>query len=642
MNLATHAFHDSGLPFAMLQQCIFSALAGVRMKSIRSKGIRRPLTKRRDLFPPESTESFVTSSPQAVPSAPLPALLPTATIEMSLFAPTVEAASLVGDFSRWEELPMTRDKDGHWRIALDLPDGDYAYQFRIPSKSWFYEPSQWVNITDPRATRIDSRAGHGILRVRHGKVSVDEYQWKHDDKPLPPNNQLIIYELHVGDFSGGEADPYERGKFRHVTEKLDYLVDLGINCIELLPIKEFPGDYAWGYTPQFFFAPESAYGPPEDLKQLIDECHARGIRVIFDGVYNHAHTDNPLAHIDHDYWFHHEPKDRNLSWGPQYNYEHYDAAHDVMPARKFIQENVTFWIREYHFDGLRLDAARQLENFDAMKMMSAAGRAAAGWTIAGNGTLRGEKPFLNIAEYLPETPEIVGSPDSGKPMDACWHDTFYWTVADKAIAHGDLDLTAVKYCLQPLLKGFSDCTQLVNYASNHDHLRLMPHMAKSLVFDEHAFRRAKLAATLVLTAVGIPMIWMGEEFADYHGKAMDPQKIDWTLLQHDRNRALHAHYKRMIALRREHPALHGNELEFLFEHAEDGLLAFLRFPTDAPDRKVLIIANLRDRAHEACTLGNLPDGVWKDWLTDETVTIDHHTLTTPLEPWQARVLVRQP
>ena len=111
---------------------------------------------------------------------------------------------------------------------------------RAQSKSWFYAQDKWVTITDPWATRVDGKTDNGILRIRKEKSARDEYVWKHDDHPLPPNNQLIIYELHVADFSGGEADPWQRGKFKHVTEKLDYLADLGINCVELLPIKEYP------------------------------------------------------------------------------------------------------------------------------------------------------------------------------------------------------------------------------------------------------------------------------------------------------------------------------------------------------------------------------------------------------------------
>ncbi len=575
---------------------------------------------------PTVASQIVSASP--VTTDKLSAILPTATIEISLFAPTINGAALIGCFTRWQEIPMAKDQQGYWRILVDLPDGDYSYRFRVQSKSWFYEKDQWVTVTDPKATRVDERTGNGILRIRNGKVSCDEYQWQHDAKPLPANNELVIYELHVADFSGGEADVWQRGKFKDVIDKLDYLADLGINCLELLPIKEFPGNYAWGYTPQYLFAPESAYGPPEDLKALIDNAHAKGMRVIFDGVYNHAHTDTPLASIDHDYWFHHAPKDANMSWGPQYNYDHTDTALNIMPAREFIKENLQYWVSQYHIDGIRYDAAAQIESYDVMRMMSDTARGAAG-----------QKPFINIAEYLPDNPGLVGFPDSGKPMDACWHDSFYWTLADQTIAHGNLDLERIKSVLQPRFQGFSDCTQIVNYTSNHDHLRLMPHMAKSLVFDEHAFRRAKLAATLVMTAVGIPMIWMGEEFGDYHPKNTDPEKIDWTLLANENNKQLREHYKRVIQLRRENRALQNTDLDFLFEHKEDGLLAFLR--QDGTGKKIVVIANLKDRQHDTYTIPFLPeDGEWQNWLTNQPVDIKDKKWTGPLAPWEAVILVK--
>ncbi|HVS71903.1 MAG TPA: alpha-amylase family glycosyl hydrolase [Phycisphaerae bacterium] len=586
------------------------------------------LQNRRTDVPPADAPGAPASAPIDAPLQPIPAILPTATVELSLFAPTIDSAAIAGDFTRWQDLPMTKDNAGNWRIAIELPDGDYEYRFKLPTKSWFYEPGKIVTITDPKATRVDPDTGNGVLRIRQGKIVVDEYHWQHDDHPLPANNELVIYELHVADFSGGEADIYQRGQFKHVTEKLDYLADLGINCLELLPIKEYPGEYAWGYTPQYFFAPESAYGKPEDLKHLIDEAHARGMRVIFDGVYNHGHTDTPLAQIDHDYWFHHDPKDKNLAWGPQYNYEFTDPNTGIMPARKFINENIEFWVGQYHIDGIRFDAAKQIENFDALRMMKETGH-----RVAGN------KPFIAIAEYLPESPDIAGPLDSGKPMDAVWQDSFYWTIGDQAIAHGHPDLERIKDVLHPMRRGFSDCTQIVNYCSNHDHLRLMPHMAKSLVFDEPAFARAKLAATLVFTAVGIPMIWMGEEFADYHGKAMDPQKIDWTLLANDHNKELREHYKKMIHLRRENTALHRNDLAFFYEHAADGILAFARW--DDTGKQVVVIANFKDQPHDPHEVTNFPDGdTWTDYLTGEKVEIKNHQWTGPLAPWEAKVFIR--
>ncbi len=299
-----------------------------------------------------------------------------------------------------------------------------------------------------------------------------------------------------------------------------------------------------------------------------------------------------------------------------------------MPAREFIKENIVYWVSGYHIDGIRYDAASQIENFDVMRMMSDTARAAAGM-----------KPFLNAAEYLPEKVELVGPPDSGRPMDACWHDSFFWAIADETITKGNLDLERVKSVLQPRLQGFTDCTQVVNYTSNHDHLRLMPHMAKSRVFDEHAFRRAKLAATLVMTAVGIPMIWMGDEFGDYHQKDTNPEKIDWTLLKNERNQQLRAHHKRIIQLRRENPAMQRNDLDYIFEHKEDGILAFTRW--DDTGKKVVVIANLRDKDYANYTVHFLPDdGEWQDWFTQEKIEIKDRKWSGALHPWEAKVLVK--
>ncbi|HIK43232.1 MAG TPA: alpha-amylase, partial [Thermoleptolyngbya sp. M55_K2018_002] len=175
-------------------------------------------------------------------------------IEFSLFAPYNEAASLVGSFSDWDEIPMKKGKDGFFRVSVDLEDGVYNYKFRVQSKSWFFEPNQWVDVTDPYATDVDGKSSeeNAIARIKEGKRIVDTYVWQYDDTPLPADHELVIYEMHVADFSGGEDDPHARGQYKHVIEKLDYLCDLGINAIELMPVKEYPGDYSWGYNPRHF------------------------------------------------------------------------------------------------------------------------------------------------------------------------------------------------------------------------------------------------------------------------------------------------------------------------------------------------------------------------------------------------------
>ena len=161
-----------------------------------------------------------------------------APIEFALFAPYNERASLIGCFSNWEEVPMEKDKYGYFRTSIELEDGIYKYKFRVQSKSWFFEADQWVDVNDPYATDIEDPTQNCVVRIKDGERIVDTYVWMHDDKSLPPDHELVIYEMHVGDFSGGEDDAYPRGNYQHVIEKLDYLVELGINAIELMPIKE--------------------------------------------------------------------------------------------------------------------------------------------------------------------------------------------------------------------------------------------------------------------------------------------------------------------------------------------------------------------------------------------------------------------
>ncbi|PSB59558.1 alpha-amylase, partial [filamentous cyanobacterium CCP1] len=150
-------------------------------------------------------------------------------IEFALFAPYNKAVTLFGSFSNWEEIPMQKGDDGYFRTQVELEDGVHQYKFRVQSKSWFVEPDQWVDIVDPYATDIDSPTQNGVIRIKGGQKIVDTYVWQNDDKPLPADDSLVIYEMHVSDFSGGEPDAKPRGKFRHAIEKLDYLCELGVN-----------------------------------------------------------------------------------------------------------------------------------------------------------------------------------------------------------------------------------------------------------------------------------------------------------------------------------------------------------------------------------------------------------------------------
>ncbi|NJO39660.1 MAG: alpha-amylase [Cyanobacteria bacterium RU_5_0] len=544
-------------------------------------------------------------------------------IEFALFAPHNKAASLVSSFSNWEEIPMEKDDKGYFRTHVELEDGVYQYKFRIQSKSWFFEPDQWVDVVDPYATDIDNPTQNGVVRIKGGEKIVDTYVWQHDDKPLPPDHALVIYEMHIADFSGGEADPNPRGKYKHAIEKLDYLCELGVNAIELMPIKEYPGDYGWGYNPRYFFATESSYGSTEDLKRLIDECHARGIRVFMDGIYNHSEAECPLTQIDHDYWYHHDPKDAEFNWGPEFNYEHYDENLEVKPAWQFIGDTVRFWIQEYHIDGIRYDASRQIGNYDFMR-----------WIVEETKKIAGAKPFYNVAEYIPEDPSVTGLEG---PMDGCWHDSFYHSVVPHLC--GDrFDLEELKNVLDCKRQGFMGATNVVNYLTNHDHNHLMAEFASCEIFDDAAFKRAKLGAALMMTAVGIPMIWMGEEFGEYKSKTIEPSKIDWNLLGNDSNRGLFEYYKGLINLRKANHALYTENIDFFHEDAESQVLAYCRWNDEGS--RVVIVVNFSDNYLAGYTVPNFPEnGTWHEWTGDYDIESGDDNILIDLPEYEAKVFV---
>ncbi|MBD2313425.1 alpha amylase C-terminal domain-containing protein [Desertifilum sp. FACHB-1129] len=546
-----------------------------------------------------------------------------ASIEFKLFAPYNKGAALVGSFSDWEEIPMEKDDKGYFRTQVELKDGEYQYKFRVQTKSWFFEPDEWVDVNDPYATDIDNPTQNGVVRVKDGQRITDTYVWQNDDKDLPPDHALVIYEMHVGDFSGGEDDPYERGKYKHVIEKLDYLCDLGINAIELMPVKEYPGDYSWGYNPRYFFATESSYGTTEGLKRLVDECHARGIRIIMDGIYNHSEAESPLTQIDHDYWYHHSPRDPDNNWGPEFNYEHYDENLDIKPAWQFIGDTVRFWVQEYHIDGIRFDAARQMANYDFMH-----------WIVEEAKKTAGSKPFYNVAEHIPETTSIT---NFDGPMDGCWHDSFYHCVLEH-ICGDTFDLERLKDVIDCKRQGFLGATNVVNYLTNHDHNHVMAELAERDIFDEAAFKRAKLGAAILMTAVGVPLIWMGEEFGEFKHKTIDQAKIDWTLLQHENNQGLLNYYKGLIDLRKHNHALYTENIEFFYENAEDRVLAYTRWNDEGS--RVVVVANFSDSFRAGYTIPHFPEnGTWHEWTGDYDIEAGDNQMMMDLPEYEAKVFV---
>lgn len=468
-----------------------------------------------------------------------------------LLAPAQETVFIQIDAFDWQKQPMEKNEHGEFFFNTELADGSYRYRFHLPSHSWFYEKETWVDIIDPLATEVDREANAAILHLEQGMPVHSNYRWEHDEVLQTPHEAWVLYELHVGLFSADLATEDEpTGTFLKGIEKISYLEDLGITGVQLLPVQGFPGDISLGYNPAYFLAPASSYGRPEDLMAFVDALHGKQIVCLGDFVFNHASDQSPLAQIDHDYWFHHTAKDPDNSWGPEFNYNAHDEVHDRYPAWEYAQHVIHHWLYNYHFDGLRYDAVKQLAHRPFLE-----------WSTQEAVAHAGSKAFFNIAECIPDEPSIVAN---GGPMNACWHDGFCQDIR-RLISGETLDIEQVLNALDGTRKGYETPLQMVNYLSNHDQPRLHTHLKNLGLDDSAALQRHHLGVALLFFAVGIPMIRMGEEMAWEHSGDETPEQLPWDRLSNPSIQALYEDYQQWIQWRTQMSVLQGGGLTFICE-----------------------------------------------------------------------------
>jgi malto-oligosyltrehalose trehalohydrolase len=254
-------------------------------------------------------------------------------VRFSLWAPSHSEIGLRLDTEA--EPRHMRRLDGGWHeLTTDTARPGTRYLFVLPDGT---------NVPDP-ASRFQPNDVHGASEV----IDPTNHVWTDTSWRGRPWEEVVIYELHVGAFT-------PRGTFLSTIENLDHLVALGVTAIELMPIADFPGARNWGYDGVLPFAPDSSYGRPEDLKTLIQSCHARGLMLLLDVVYNHFGPDGAYAHIITPEMF----ADRHrTSWGAAINMD--GPGSDTV--RELFVQNALYWLEEFNVDGLRLDAAHAIQD----------------------------------------------------------------------------------------------------------------------------------------------------------------------------------------------------------------------------------------------------------------------------------------
>lgn len=531
------------------------------------------------------------------------------------------------DGGYWRVVPMSRDpQDAGWQLldvdALALADGDYEYDIQLAPGVHVPDPFA--------EELVRLRGYRSVFRVRGGKRHRTPFSWEGellDEAPLPQNHELVLYEVPLRWMDNGDQEQLRQvglGTFdKLLFEHLDHIEALGVNAIELLPVQDSPDTLNWGYGTRFFLAPDLDMGSPVDLKLLVKECHRRGIRVLLDVVMNHS-RGCPLATLARDWYY---AKDNTQAgrnaWGGDLFW--YDAPVDgQFRARDFHCRMGELWVREYHVDGFRLDEFKGIESWEFVQQFRDRTTAAQRSVFPDRPFIVIAEDSGRSAVI---TQDRWPNPGNRRTVDAAWSFSFQEEV--RALLTDTLQTTwgapSRRQRIQAALSGsgvwdghaktirpgFHDMAQAVTYVVSHDveqaarfvnlvMARILERMgvarrgweeirdivdqrsgdggpgtatdAQRREAREEALDRAAGAFALLVTSVGIPMLLAGEEFGDVH----DADHAQWRVKMSDPvnfgrrdvpgHAALLARVKSLVRLRRTHPALLRNEIDFFYFH----------------------------------------------------------------------------
>ena len=286
--------------------------------------------------------------------------------------------------------PLEQEADGHYSGVIEGAGVGTQYRFLLDGERLRPDP----------CSRFQPDGPHGVSEV----IDPAGFAWTDAAWHGIGREGQVIYEMHVGTFTPGRT-------WQSAAEQLPYLARLGITVIEMMPVAEFPGRFGWGYDGVLLYAPWRLYGRPDDLRAFVDQAHAHGVAVILDVVYNHLGPDgNYLAEVSPDYF---TDKYKN-DWGRAVNFE------GPAPAREHFVANAAYWIDEYHFDGLRLDATQNIQDESAEHVLRSI-------TTRARMAARGRRTYV-IGENEPQDTRLVRPlTESGFGMDALWNDDFHHT-----------------------------------------------------------------------------------------------------------------------------------------------------------------------------------------------------------------------
>ena len=527
------------------------------------------------------------------------------TTEFRVWAPFAQAVALTGTVNNDGETPLQSEADGYWSLELKGIEPGQNYSFRITTAA-----GTTVTRKDPRARQLTaSDSGASVI--------VDnDFDWGDTTfQPIPPEKQ-IIYELHIGTFN--RADAATAGTFADAIEKLDYLIELGINTIELMPVTSMAHSYGWGYAPNHIFSVESAYGGRHGLLTFVRACHERGIGVVLDVVYNHFFADTDLWQFDGwsennrgGIYFYNDVRG-DTPWGGRPDYGRPEV-------QQFILDNITMWLTEYRLDGLRVDSTIYMRNTEGRDNDPAHDIPDA-WHLLGEMSRLAHKitpHALMIAEDCANSAYITKPVEEhGCAFDTQWELGFPHALRDAlgiTPAQGKT-LADVRYELEKRYNG--NAFEKVVFSDSHDtaangSVRLNEAASPGNAAGLFARERALLADAVTLTAPGIPMLLQGQEFLQ-DGSFNDWQELEWE--KADKYAGIVLAHRHLIDLRLnkagQTAGLLGQSTAIFHQDDTNYVIGYHRWDKGGAGDDTLVIVNFGNSAHEIYQLKLPRPGEW--------------------------------
>jgi len=572
------------------------------------------------------------------------------TVTFVLTAPNKTDVFVLGDFNDFglnETYQMKKDGDKFWVTVSGLDaNTEYAYQYYIDYDILIADPYA-TKVLDPNNDKYIPSETYPNLKayptdfttgnVSTFKINEASFNWTANSFTPPNQENLIVYELLLRDFE--VVNTNDIGDLKRAMTHLDYLEDLGVNAIELMPVNEFEGNDSWGYNPSFHGALDKAYGTKEDLKKFVDECHKRGIAVIIDVVYNHAFSQSPLAQM---YWdaANSRPSSDNPYLNPVAKHDYnvgYDFNHESALTKNYVKQTLQYWLEEYRIDGFRFDLSKgftqnntlgnvaEWGHFDASRVAILKDYADHLWSVNPN--------TYAILEHLSDNDEEKELSAYGMML---WGNSNH-DYSENTMGWGS-DISWISY----QRRGWSD-PHVVGYMESHDEERLMyknitygnssnsSHDVKNLNI---ALSREELAGNFFFTIPGPKMIWqfgeLGYDISIDEGGRLGRKPIHWEYFDDTNRRKIYDVWATLAAFKKEQPAFQTTDFTLNVNTLVKNIV--LRHS----DMDVVVIGNF-DVTTKSVNPNFTKTGTWYEYYTSTQMNVTNPTALISLQPGEYRL-----